>query len=697
MIRQKRINKRLTVTVVAACLTLTPLVATAGELRADKNEFSLAEIVVTATRTEQTLKETPSTVQVITRADIERWQSHTLADALQQATGIIMFNDFQSRANLSIRGSAPRHVLIMVDGRRLSGELSYNSANVYEINRIRMENVERIEIIRGSAGALYGSDAMGGVINIITKKAKQNEGSLVYEHSFWDGQDKANQNMQFYYQGINESGSFSWSVSAGQHKPQPFQILDGKIMTTANYYGSERPIALGGRWSFGERYLQADFSRLEEKTSMDQILSMSAAMKVPQVIKNDNTRTDWSLEYGGNGDTSNWQLRTYQSKYDKDYSSYNNGGKIPYRFDLVERTLSVFEGRRSWQNGDSHYLTAGFEWRKDESEGTRIRRPGSAGKPTFYPGAANPERSDSAAIEYRALYLQDEIKPSAKWLVIPSLRYDWSDKFSSETTPRLGVTYKAQADLRFKAVIGKGYRTPTVNELYHHWEMFGARMGTAGQFFQGNPDIRPESSTDYELSIEKDWNNTTARVSIFRSNVSDLIASYWKQDEHGNGLYINPNDGTIGGNGATDQLMSYRNIDKAVIKGFETELSKQVSQAFKISAGYTYLDAKDEEKDTRLTQRAKHQLTVGIHYMPPQSAWNVSLNIVTLKDYLTNEGSALSGDLVNQSYSMVNIMAQNKVSKDLMLYLGVDNLTDHIDYNHGTVGRVYRSGVQYKF
>lgn len=703
------IRKQTTAAVLAACWTLSPL-ATAAE-QAEKTEFNLPETIVTATRTEQTVKETPSTVQVITRDQIEAMQSQTLADVLQQATGIVMFNDFQSRANVSIRGSESRHVLIMVDGRRLSGELSYNSANAYDISRIRMDNVERIEIVRGSAGAVYGSDAMGGVINIITKKPAQNEGRLSYEYGFWDGREKANQNMQFYYQGVNEDGNFTWNLSVGQHKPQPFTAMARGTTTTmsgmppkpvvtpyslpytVNYYGEETPLALSGTWQLDNgSHVRLDYSKLWEKTYKNTVSTMGSVKT--ELVKNDNTRTDWSLEYGGADPGGEWLIRAYQSAYDKDYSGYDNGALK--RFDLVDRKITTLEGRNSWQADARNRISAGWEWRKDQSEGTRIDKPGSAGKPVNYGSLTG--ISDKASLEYRALYIQDEYKADDKLLFISSLRYDWSDKFSSEVTPRLGITYKAQDDLRIKAVVGKGYKTPTVNELYHNWEMFQGGGPTFGQYFTGAPDIQPESSTDYELSLEKDWDKSAARISVFRSNVKDLIDSYFT------GTYMNRDDGSTtttkpsGMVGADwNQIMSYTNIDKATIQGFETELSRQLSDSVKVRAGYVYLDAKDKETNARLAQRARHQLTLGVSYMPPQSTWNMNLNVVTLKDYLTNEGSAISSPLTNQSYSVVNLMVQNHISSDKMLYLGIDNLTDHTDYVHGNPGRVYRTGVQYKF
>ena len=92
----------------------------------------------------------------------------------------------------------------------------------------------------------------------------------------------------------------------------------------------------------------------------------------------------------------------------------------------------------------------------------------------------------------------------------------------------MATTYNAAKDIRVKAVIGQGYKTPTVNELYHLWEMYAANPGGSGQFFAGNPDLQPEKSLSYELAVEKDWGDkTTAHLGIFRNDVKDLISSYW--------------------------------------------------------------------------------------------------------------------------------------------------------------------------
>ena len=711
MKKKNTVSQRTAAAIMAACWLLSPLTATA-EQPGEQTDYTLPETIITATRTEQTIKETPSTVQVITREQIEQRQYQNLSDALQDAVGIVTFNDFQNRANLSIRGSESRHVLIMVDGRRLSGETSFNSANAFDIDRIRLDNVERVEIIRGSAGALYGSDAIGGVINIITKKVKKNEGRLNYQYSAWDGLKAAGPSMQFYYQGINDSGNFAWSLTAGQQRPKPFDLAAN---STANYYGKQAPLALSGTWTFtNNNWLKLDYSKLYEKTETKYILpSQGPGMpNIPRLIKNDDTRTDWSLEYGGKNERRDWQIRAYQSKYDKDYSSYQTVkmGMAPAKtslsmFDLLERKISVLEGRDSWQMADNQRITAGFEWRKDETEGTRIKRPGRIGSPVSYttPYGSKTNYSDNASLEYRSMYLQDEITAGDRWLVIPSLRYDWSDLFSSEITPQVGATYKIRDDLRLKTVVGKGYKTPTVNELYHYWEMVAPRGTTAGEFWQGNPDVKPEKSTNYEISLEKDWENSHMRVGMFRNEIKDLIEGFW------DGTYTTDSRyGDLYKGYGKDKLRTYVNVPEAAIQGFETEFSRKITDDLSLRLGYVYLDARNKTSDTRLENRPRHQMNVGLTYQPPQSSWLVRLDLVGFKDYWTtvddiqiSEGAVEDDQskkkYKNESYSIINLMVQNAINKNTMLYVGVDNLSDHIEYNHGFIGRVYRTGVQYKF
>lgn len=699
-------KKTLAMTVLYA-LASVGFVASASAAETDNLQtFTLDPMVITATRTEMKVKESPSAVEVVTQEKLEQTQAKTLRDALKGALGVNVFNDFQGRSNVSIRGSESRHVLIMVDGKRLGGELSYNSANAWDVDRIRMEDVEKVEIIRGPAGALYGSDAMGGVINVITKTPDKNEAVINYEYDWYEDGKGAGYKSNLYLQGAEKN--YFYKLNAGLNKSRPYMDPDGSG-DSMNFYGKEQPISMtvGYKFDNGNR-LSADFSRIKENNEKSTTSRTDMAPGVyqdkVQTIYNDNKRTDYSLTYTGSDDKQNWMIRAYQSVFDKNYISQDKTRmhmgsmtrpwtvKDP-KNDTIKRTLSVIEGNDTWTLSDKHKLTAGFEYRRDNSEGTRIKKKGTA-----LAGSSVHNAYDEAAINYSALYVQDEFKPDHKWLLIPSIRYDYSDKFGSEVTTRLASTYNAADDVRVKAVIGQGYKTPTVNELYHFWEMYAHNPGGNGQFFEGNPDLQPEKSLSYELAIEKDWGDTsTIHLGVFRNDVKDLINSYWTGRVTDDYPDIYP--GVAG-----DNIMTYQNVPKATLQGVELYGSHKLAKDLYLNAGYTFLDAKNKTENKRLTDRAKHQVTFGVSYEPENIyAWDCRFDIVSNFDYYFNNGDKGSmGNFVYETkdFTIANIMASKHINKDTKVYLGIDNISNHQNfgpYADGNLGRVYRVGMEYKF
>ena len=669
-------------------------------------EFSLDTMVVTATRTEMSVKESPSSVQVVDSKKLEQIQAKTLRDALKNALGVNIFNDFQGRSNVRIRGSESRHVLIMVDGKRLGGELSYNSANAWDVDRIRMEDVEKVEIIRGPAGALYGSDAMGGVINVITKKPDKTIATINYEYDWYEDGKGAGYKSNLYMQG--KENRYSYKLNAGLNKNRPYMDPGGSGDPT-NFYGKEQPISLSVGYEFDNgNELTADFSRIKED---NQKSSTTQTMMVPgrtwqdkvQTVWNDNERTDYAITYKGSDNNQDWMIRAYKSVFDKNYKNQDrtrmtvNGRPMGWTLkdpnvDTVKRTLSVIEGNDSWTLSEKHKMTAGFEYRQDKSEGTRIKKKGTA-----LPGAGNSvhDAYDEAEINYSAVYVQDEFRPTDKWLIIPSIRYDYSDKFGSEFTSRLAGTYHAANDVRIKAVIGQGYKTPTVNELYHFWEMFATNPGTAGQFFEGNPDLKPEKSLSYELAIEKDWGDSaTIHLGAFRNNVKDLITSYWT----GRNTRDYP-DEYPGLNG--DDIMTYRNVPKATLQGIELYGNQKIAKDIYLNAGYTFLEAKNKRTGTRLTDRSKHQITFGVSYQPQNKyAWDCSFDLVTNLSYFYEMGSMGNTSYATKDFTIANIMTSKYINENIKVYLGIDNISNHQNfgaYADGNLGRIYRFGMEYKF
>lgn len=669
-------------------------------------EFSLDTMVVTATRTAMTVKETPSTVEIVDSKKLEQTQAKTLHDALKGALGVNVFNDFQGRSNVSIRGSESRHVLIMVDGKRLGGEAAYNSANAWDVDRIRMEDVERVEIIRGPAGALYGSDAMGGVINVITKTPDKTTADINYEYGWYEDGKGAGYKGNLYLQGAE--GNYSYKINAGLNKNRPY--LDPKGSgDSMNFYGKQQPISLSVDYKFDNgNELSVDFSKIKEEnqktTTSRTVMTSSTWQDKVQTIWNNNKRTDYAITYQGSDDKQDWMFRAYKSVFDKHYTNQNNTrmtmmGKPGAwklqdpKHDTVKRTLSVIEGKDTFNLSDKNKLTAGFEYRKDESEGTRLKKPN-----TSLSGSSARDAFDKADINYMAAYVQDEFRPNDKWLIIPSVRFDHSDQFSNKLTSNLAATYNAADDVRIKAAIGQGYKTPTVNDLYIFWEMYAANRGSKGQFYVGNPDLKPEKSLSYELSVEKDWGDrSTVHLGVFRSEVKDLISTYW--NGHLTQEYPDIYPGVAG-----DKIMEYKNIPEATLQGVELYGSHRVGKDIYLNAGYTFLDAKNKTEGTRLQDRSKHQVTFGVSYQPENIyAWDLSFDLVSNFDYYFNNGDkSTMGNFVyeTKNFTIANVMTSRHLNKDTKIYLGIDNISNHQNfgpYSDGSLGRMYRVGMEYKF
>lgn len=685
-------------------------------------EFSLDTMVVTATRTEMSVKEAPSAVQVVDSKKLEQTQAKTLHDALKGALGVNVFNDFQGRSNVSIRGSESRHVLILVDGKRLGGEAAYNSANAWDVDRIRMEDVEKVEIIRGPAGALYGSDAIGGVINVVTKTPNKTIASINYEYGWYENGKGAGYKSNLYLQGAEKN--YSYKINAGLNNSRPYDVLNpsDKAPTGSyadyNFYGEEQPLSVNVGYTFDNgNKLGLDFSRLKEKTQQagaptrtfmnkpgTSITPTTPYQDKIKIIYNDNKRTDYAITYQGSDDKQDWMFRAYKSVFDKHYKNQDlkrmtmRGRPGAWnmdapKIDTIKRTLSVIEGKDTFNLSDKNKLTAGFEYRKDESEGTRLKKPN-----TSLSGSSARDAFDKAAINYMAAYVQDEFRPNDKWLIIPSVRFDHSDQFSNKLTSNLAATYNAADDVRIKAVVGQGYKTPTVNDLYIFWEMYAKNPGSDGQFYVGNPDLKPEKSLSYELSVEKDWGDrSTVHFGLFRNEVKDLIGTYWtgKMTEDYPDIY----PGITG-----DRIMAYENIPEALLQGVELYGSHRIGKDIYLNAGYTFLDAKDKTAGTRLKDRAKHQVTFGVSYQPENIyAWDLSFDLVSNINYYFNNGDkSTMGNFVyeTKNFTIANIMTSKHLNKDTKIYLGIDNISNHQNfgpYSDGNLGRLYRVGMEYKF
>lgn len=654
----------------AACLAVL-MSQSSAFAEPSSSEEPTRNVVVTATRTEQEVADTPMAVQVITAEQIAQKGATTLRQILSNAIGIQMDKDGMNRSNIGIRGMESRHTLILVDGKRLSGESGIGSANSFDVDRISLDNVERIEIVRGPASSLYGSDAMGGVINIITKTPKKQQFDLMVEDGVFAAGSNAWKKWSARYDS-GKTGKLAWSVTAGSQEDNPY-VLANK--TTANYYGTRWPLAFkavwesaaGQKWTFDLDYLKEDVSKLElSGTSLRRTI-------------NHNDRTGYSLGFDSKTKGGDFKARIYQTVYNKDYESRVDATNALNNFDVVRREITVGEMQwtREWLK--NHLITFGGEVRNEMIRGTRVNT--GNGNYTLYREGKSSDGSEGA-IHYSAGFIQDEWQLSKKLLVIPSLRLDASDKFDSALSPKLGLTYKMDASNRLKAVFGQGYKTPTPTELYHSWEMIGYRGPTLpGYWWEGNPNLKPERSTSVEFGWEWEKDARFGKVSLFHNKVKDLIDSYDTGRTRSTG-------------GSTyDKIYSYRNVSSATLQGVEAEYRQKLNSRWDAGVNYTYLHAVDDSTGNRLTRRPSNKFGVDLAYRGDKSDFTATLSGMWLSGYIDDTMSPVQ----EKAYGIWNLMLTQKLGGNTTVYAGVDNIFDYKDEALWINGAVYRLGMKLHF
>lgn len=441
------------------------------------------DVVVTATKTQQEVKAVPNAVEVITSEDIEQLGATDIYSALKLATNIDV-SQIGAGHRLMVRGKNAG-ALVLLDGRRMSNEYSSMTRGAFDLDKINLSSVERIEIVRGAASAQYGADAESGVINIITKKSK--------EQSVTVGANTGTDVMNNYYRfDLGQQGKFNGVVNANFAKYRKREFVGG---TGTNYFGPRTNYDFSGTYAFNDNNnLDFYIGYYDEKSK--KITDYSSMGMGKSSTNYDKTNQDYSIAYNGKGDNSNYMIRAYYNRYDKEeYKGSKNNGYKQNTFD----TLGI-EAKNTVQAGDEHLLTYGVEYKNIGVEGLILAL-----------GEGNSK--DNSAY---AGYIQDEWFINDKILFIPAVRYDHDEQFGGKTTPKLGATYFLSDNSRIKANWGKSWRAPNLVELY-------AGQDHGFTTIYGNPDLKPEEATTWELGFEAEKDNNWLKLNYFNSKYDNLI------------------------------------------------------------------------------------------------------------------------------------------------------------------------------
>lgn len=358
----------------------------------NSNHITTKDVNVEANRAQEEAKYESQQTTIITADDIAKKQAKSVEDIIFNETGVTRSVDAMGRVGVSIRGAEPRHTLILVDGQPIMGDISKYSGQGDELQRLGTENVERIEIIKGAASAKYGADAIGGVINVITKKAAKIAGMQVNV----EGRRIKGNNDIFPYQNIflradsGQVGKFRVGVYGNKRDIMPIYsqeehggLTNGKRMhNSLRYYGDIKNIGLMGTYDIDSKNA-IDFSTDKTKEDLSRIVKhTNFQIEGPQNFKRTVDRDTYRLTYkGSNGNNTDWNVDVNYSKMNEEdltltsqYGStaYEGKNTLNYIDDLKHKEFNV-KATANTQINDTHLLTYGIGYSKETAGGSRLK------------------------------------------------------------------------------------------------------------------------------------------------------------------------------------------------------------------------------------------------------------------------------------------------------------------------------------
>jgi outer membrane receptor for ferrienterochelin and colicins len=586
----------------------------------------LEKMVVTATMTEREIENAPGSIEVITSQEIEEMDAQTAADALEMATDLIVECETGRTKTPSIRGAGGKHTLVLIDGRRLSAGYK----DFVDIDQIPVNIIDRIEVVRGPTSALYGSDAIGGVVNIITKKPPRElaMGATMQYGTSTYGEGEEPVGNAYVGSSLERFGFFL----AGGYRHKHGWNRDGVVPDD----GDDVELgSINGRFSFdlNENHgLLAGF----EYSDMERE-GVRFFKKLDRERTSEDKRHGYFLEYDGKPSTfCNLMLRAYHSEHENDIG-FSPDAEVTGEEDAKHK-LNQAETRFTGAFFDRHILTAGCEYREESRED-------AAG------------RDDD--LDNLGLYLQDEYQALDPLSIILSLRFDEHSESGSEWTPRASLIYDILDNLRFKASYGKGFNAPSISELF-----VTSYRKRGKQVYEPNPDLDPERSDSYEAAIEGEYKKFWGRITVFRNEVKNLIEAVYY--------------GSTGSGKTKIDNYRYQNIDEATMEGLELECGMDLPWGFSFSGNMTCLNTEDKEtgKDLEGEPDYKAYLKLGYDYPEFRLRANIRMNYMGERYYANG---------TEDDYTLFHCYVSKSVWRHIKLFAGINNIFNTREEKDGIV------------
>ncbi|WP_122770347.1 TonB-dependent receptor domain-containing protein [Pseudomonas viridiflava] len=643
------------VNVALACLASGQVYA-AEPVIESANVLSLDDVVVTAAGFEQNLEDAPASMTVITGDELRKRSFRDLTDAVRDVEGVTV-NGGANETDISIRGMPADYTLILVDGKRQSArESRVNGNSGYEQSFIPpAEAIERIEVVRGPMSSLYGSDAIGGVINIITRKVTPEwGGSITYDYSARQHSDQGNaRQTQFFLGGPLKTdllGLQVWGRYLDRQADDDIEQTNG--FSKADHRDMTARLSITPTVDH-DTLLEAGATRLKNGDG----LSANWATR-----EQENNRDHWSISHQGRWGWATSDVSLAHEKSSREGKASTAQTDVLGRKPTVENT--VLDAKLVMPT-ERNITTTGLQWND-----TTV---------TDWNQGLGDRKDYEFSVVQKALFAENEWSVTDTFALTTGLRMDHHEEYGVHFSPRIYGVWRATDDWTFKGGVARGFKAPEVRAVVPGYSYL--RRNTFVMF--GNPDLKPETSTNYELSaLWSNRNDLSAGATVFYNGFQDKLSTV-TTTERWNGFIV----------------MDRVNVDKAVIKGIELNGRWDITPDVALKGNFTYTDSEQKSganagAPLALTPERKANL---------RAEWNVNdrTQLWTATNYYGKEYGNTVNDEPSPAYTTADLGGSYELTKNVSFNAALYNITDKRldDETYGTVnyGRTLWASTTVRF
>ncbi|MEQ5127982.1 TonB-dependent vitamin B12 receptor BtuB [Providencia alcalifaciens] len=617
---------------------------------ASASSNSSDEMVVSANRFEQPISSILAPVTVVTREDIDHWQSNTVIDVLRRLPGVDVAQNggIGQQSSLFIRGTESRHVLVLIDGVRLNQAGISGSS---DMSQIPISLVQRIEYIRGARSAVYGSDAVGGVINIITRR--NNEGTTLNA-------------------GIGSYGYQNYNGSTQQKIGENTTITGAAAYTHTTGFDVE---ARGSTGNYPNGYPQSDKDGFLNKTlwlGIEHQFSPNVSAYARGYGYDNRTDYDGSYDTDYTNmqhylvDTRKFSSRTYETglkyhqgnystsllgsySHSKDYNYDPRYGQYGLHSNLDESKQYNLQWGNNYQFGKGS-LSTGVDYQRQSVE------PG---------GYTNTSKKQT--VNNTGIYLTGQYALIDSVIAEAAIRSDHHSEFDWHTTWQSGLSWEFYDGYKLVGSYATAYKAPNLNQLYvdnPSWKM------------KGNPDLKPEESQQWEIGLEGTTGPLFWQINAYHNDIDNLIA-------YKSGAQFN----------------SYENIGKAEIKGVEW-VGEFDTWIFHHQFTYQYIDPRNKDTNKVLERRAQQQVKYQLDWNIEKLDMGLTYQYIGSRHDTAYYENGKSESLKLGGVSLWDITAAYPITSHLTIRGKIANMFDkdyETAYGYRTAGREYFLTGSYNF